>query len=149
VKALLGLNETLGVNGKPAIEVVIVSRNHPECLLRIDNSLLHHGLTIKRSVFTGNGDPLPHLKALKVGLFLSSEERAVTDALKSGISAGLVHGGPQLAQELDGTPIIAFDWDAVLLSDESDKAYKEGKIPGLRALESAKADIPLRAGPIA
>lgn len=148
VHALLGLNETLGANGKPAIEVVIVSRNHPECLIRINNSLRHHGIPIKRAVFTGNGDPLPYLKALKVGLFLSSEERAVTDAVKAGISAGLVHGGPEYAQELDGTPIIAFDGDAVLFSDESDRAYEEGKLPGLRAHETAKVDIPLPPGPL-
>lgn len=148
VKALLGLNETLGTDGKPAIEVVIVSRNHPDCLIRINNSLRHHGLPIKRAVFTGNGDPLPHLKALKVGLFLSSEERAVTDALKAGISSGLVHGGPEFAQELDGTPIIAFDGDAVLFSDESDNAYKQGKLPGFRAHEAEKADVPLPPGPL-
>ncbi len=148
IQALLGLNETLGTDGKPAIEVVIVSRNHPECLIRINKSLRHHGLKIRRAVFTGNGDPLPHLKALKVGLFLSSEEHAVIEALKAGISAGLVHGGPEFAQELDGTPIIAFDGDAVLFSDESDKAYKQGKLPGFRAHEMAKADVPLPPGPL-
>lgn len=148
VQALIGLNETLSVNGKPAIEVVIVSRNHPECLIRINNSLGHYGIPIKRAVFTGNGDPLPHLKALKVGLFLSSEERAVMDALQAGISAGLIHGGPDFAQELDGTPIIAFDGDAVLFSDESDRAYKDGKLPGFRAHETAKVDIPLPPGPL-
>lgn len=148
VQALLGLNETLGGNGKPAIDVVIVSRNHPECLIRINKSLRHYGIPIKRAVFTGNGDPLPYLKALKVGLFLSSEEQAVAGALRAGISAGLVHGGPEFAQELDGTPIIAFDGDAVLFSDESDRAYKEGKLPGFRAHETAKVDIPLPPGPL-
>jgi 5'-nucleotidase len=148
VQALLGLNETLGSEGKPPIEVVIVSRNHPACLIRINNSLQHHGVPIRRAVFTGNGDPLPHLKALKVGLFLSSEERAVKDALDAGISAGLIHGGPELAKQLDGTPIIAFDGDAVLFSDQSDKAYLAGKLPGFKAHEIENADIPLPPGPL-
>ena len=43
-------------------------------------------------MFTGGADPLPHLNALKVGLFLSSEETAVNDALADGLSAGLIHG---------------------------------------------------------
>ena len=148
VKALLGLNETLGSEGKPAIEVVIISRNHPACLIRINNSLQHHGIRIRKAVFTGNGDPLPHLKALKVGLFLSSEERAVKDALAAGISAGLIHGGPEFAKQLDGTPIIAFDGDAVLFSDQSDKAYQAGKLAGFKAHEIENAGIPLPPGPL-
>ena len=148
VQALLGLNGTLGPDGKPAIEVVIVSRNHPACSIRINKSLQHHGLRIRRAVFTGNGDPLPYLEALKVGLFLSSEERAVNDALAAGISAGLIHGGPEVAKQLDGTPIIAFDGDAVLFSDQSDKAYKAGKLAGFKAHEIEKANIPLPPGPL-
>ncbi len=127
VHALLGLNGTLGSDSKPAIEVVIVSRNHPACSVRINKSLQHHGLRVRRAVFTGNGDPLPHLQELKVGLFLSSEELAVQAALAAGISAGLIHGGPEIAKQLDGTPIIAFDGDAVLFSDQSDSGHKAGK----------------------
>jgi len=36
VKALLGLNESLGSGEKPAIEVVIISKNHPACSIRIN-----------------------------------------------------------------------------------------------------------------
>ncbi len=148
VKALLELNCMLGTQSNPAIEVVVISRNHPECSIRISKSLQHHGLRIRGAVFTGNGDPLPHLEAYKVGLFLSCEEEAVNAALAAGISAGLIHGGPEIAKELDGTPIIAFDGDAVLFSDESDKVYETRKLAGFKAHEMKNANIPLPPGPL-
>jgi 5'-nucleotidase len=148
IQALLGLNEALSSDGNPAIEVVIVSKNHPACAIRINKSLQHHGLRVRRAVFTGGGDPLPHLKALKVGLFLSSEEAAVNAAVAAGLSAGLIHGGPELAQQLDGTPIIAFDGDAVLFSDQSDRVYKQASLPGFRAHETENANVPLPPGPL-
>lgn len=146
LKALLGLNQA--TDSKPKIEIVIISRNHPECLIRINNSLKHHGLPILRAVFTGNGDPLPYLQAFKVGLFLSGNEGDVTNALRAGISAGLIHGGPDTVGNLDGTPIIAFDGDAVLFSDESDKEFVKGEMPGFTAYERANIDVPLAPGPL-
>ncbi|MDX2181104.1 MAG: 5'-nucleotidase [Bryobacteraceae bacterium] len=148
VKALIELNGALGPKSKQAIAVVIISRNHPECSIRISKSLKHHGLGIREAVFTGNGDPLPHLKAYKVGLFLSSEEEAVRAALAAGISAGLIHGGPEVAKELDGTPIIAFDGDAVLFSDESDRVYQRREMAGFKEHENKHANIPLPPGPL-
>lgn len=148
IKALLDLNGTLKSNHKPAIEVVIVSRNHPECAIRIKRSLQHHGLHVRRVVLTGGRDPLAHLKTLKVGLFLSSEENDVKGALKEGLSAGLIHGTPEFAQQLDGTPIIAFDGDAVLFSDQSDQVYKQRKLLGFRAYETENANVPLPPGPL-
>jgi 5'-nucleotidase len=148
IKALLELNTVLRTDGKPAIEVVLVSRNHPECAIRINRSLQNFGLKVRRVVLTGGGDPLPFLKAFKVGLFLTNEETAVSAALNAGISAGLIHGGPQFKGELDGTPVIAFDGDAVLFSDQSDQAYKQGKLPGFRAFEAENATVPLPPGPL-
>ena len=110
--------------------MVIVSKNHPACAIRINKSLQHYGLRVRRAVFTGGGNPLPHLESWKVGLFLSSEEAAVNAALAAGLSAGLIHGGPEFAKQLDGTPIIAFDGDAVLFSYQSDQVYKQAKLPG-------------------
>jgi 5'-nucleotidase len=148
ISALLGLNVTLSCEGKPAIEVVIVSKNHPACAIRIRKSLQHYGLPIRRAVFTGGADPLPHLKSFKVGLFLSREEAAVSAALSAGLSSGLIHGGPEVPQELNGTPIIAFDGDSVLFSDQSDQVYRQSKLPGLRAFEKEKAKESLPPGPL-
>jgi len=148
IEALMGLNETLGKPGKPAIEVAIVSKNHPECSIRIKRSLQHHGVTLKRAVFTGGQDILPHLRALEVDLFLSKEEDAVKAAIASGIAAGLIHGGPEDPEPLDGTPIIAFDGDAVLFSDDADKVYRQDKMPGFEAFEFENIKASLPPGPL-
>ena len=56
VEALLKLNQTLGKPGHPAIEIVVISKNHPDCGIRIRRSLNHYGLSLRRAVFTG-GQP--------------------------------------------------------------------------------------------
>jgi 5'-nucleotidase len=148
VRALLGLNERLGSPGKPAIEVVVLSKNHPDCGVRIVRSLAHHGMVVKRAVFTGGQDVLPYLHALQVDLFLSKEEQAVKDALAAGISAGLIYGGPAEPALCEGVPVLAFDGDAVLFSDEADRVYREQQLVGFAESELRNANIPLAAGPL-
>lgn len=148
VKALLGLNERLGAPEKPAIEVVILSKNHPDCAIRIHRSLSSHGLRLKRAVFTGGQDLLPHLRALQVDLFLSKEEKEVKAALEADISAGLIYGGPAKPELLDGTPVLAFDGDAVLFSDQADQVYHQRKLEGFEEFELQNAKIPLPGGPL-
>lgn len=46
VEALLGLNKRLGTPEKPAIEIVIMSKNHPDCAIRIHRSLRHYGINV-------------------------------------------------------------------------------------------------------
>jgi 5'-nucleotidase len=148
VSALLGLNGRLGSPGMPAIEVVVVSKNHPDCGVRMVRSLAHHGINVKRAVFTGGQDLLPYLRALEVDLFLSKEEGAVRDALAAGISAGLIYGGPSKPAQCKGVPVLAFDGDAVLFSDEADRVYRETNLAGFAASELKNASIPLAAGPL-
>jgi 5'-nucleotidase len=94
VKSLLDLNPTLTSERGPAVEVVIISKNHPDCTIRIKNSLAHYALPIKRVGFTGGGPILDYLRSFKVGLFLSKEEQDVREAIANGIPAGLVYGVP-------------------------------------------------------
>jgi 5'-nucleotidase len=148
VKELLGLNERLGTPPKPVIEIVILSKNHPDCAIRIRRSVEHHGLRLRRAVFTGGQDLLPHLRALQVDLFLSKEEAAVTAALENDISAGLIYGGPAKPEVLDGTPVLAFDGDAVLFSDQADRIYRQKQLPGFEESELQNARIPLPGGPL-
>jgi len=81
VEALLKLNDKLPTSGQPAIEIVIISKNHPDCGIRIRRALRHYKLNIRRAVFTGGQQNLPYLKAFKVDLFLSKEEPAVKEAI--------------------------------------------------------------------
>jgi 5'-nucleotidase len=148
VKALLGLNSKLGVADRPAIEVVIVSKNHPDCSLRVRKSLEHYHLPIKRAMFTGGQPILPFLRALNVDLFLSKEESAVKEALQAGYSAGRIFGGPSSPVSDSETPVVAFDGDSVLFSGEADQTFKEKGLAGFAESELANAAVPLQPGPL-
>jgi 5'-nucleotidase len=148
VEALLKLNQTLGREGSPAIEVVIISKNHPDCGIRIRRSLKHYDLKIRRAVFTGGQPTLPNLKAFQVDLFLSKEEAAVREAISAGISAGLIYGGPEEPEALDGTPVFAFDGDSVLFSGDADQAFRENNMEGFKAFEFDNITKALPPGPL-
>jgi 5'-nucleotidase len=148
VEALLKLNEKLPASGHPKIEIVIVSKNHPDCGIRIRRALKHYALNIRRAVFTGGQATLPYLNAFQVDLFLSKEEAAVKEAIAFGISAGLIHGGPERPEPLDGTPVFAFDGDAVLFSGEADAVFREEKIEGFEAFEFDNLETALPPGPL-
>jgi 5'-nucleotidase len=148
VTELLKLNEKLTTGTQPAIEIVIVSKNHPDCGIRMRRSLKEHGLEIRRAVFTGGQDTLPSLRAFKVDLFLSKEEAAVRNAIANKISAGLIHGGPERPEPLDGTPIFAFDGDSVLFSEDADQIFKEKQLAGFEAYEYDNLGTALPPGPL-
>lgn len=148
VEALLKLNQTMGKPGHPAIEIVVISKNHPDCGIRIRRSLNHYGLPIRRAVFTGGQATLPYLKAFQVDLFLSKEEQAVKNAIAMGISAGLIHGGPEDPELLDGTPVFAFDGDAVLFSGDADRVFQEKAMAGFEAFEFDNLATALPPGPL-
>ena len=63
-------------------------------------------------------------------MFLSKEESAVKNAIANDISAGLIYGGPEKPEPLDGTPIFAFDGDSGLFSADADNVFKEKNIEG-------------------
>lgn len=146
VEALLKLNAKLGT--PTAIEVVIISKNHPDCGIRIRRSLSHYGLNIRRAVFTGGQDILPELRAFQVDLFLSKEESAVKNAIANKIAAGLIYGGPEKPEPLDGTPIFAFDGDSVLFSGDADDVFREKQIAGFEAFEFDNLTTALPPGPL-
>lgn len=93
-------------------------------------------------------DGSEYLRALEVDLFLSKEEQAVKDALAAGISAGLIYGGPSELTLSEGVPVLAFDGDAVLFSDEADRVYREKQLAGFAESELKNANIPLATGPL-
>ena len=124
IKALLRLNDD---SERRRVEVVIMSRNSADTGLRIFNSLEHYGLDITRAVFTSGAPLAPYLSAFSTDLFLSADEDDVRCALSSKVAAGIIctdHGGYDEKDEID-TLRIAFDGDAVLFSDESDRIWQE------------------------
>ena len=147
VKAILRLNEK--ARPKRRAEVIVMSRNTPATSLRMFNSIKHHGLDIQRAALTG-GQPISrYLDAFSVGLFLSSNEADVQDAIDAGVAAGLLYDLPgDFEQPIDQIR-IAFDADAVVFSDESERVYKANGLESFLDHERQNARRPLLDGPFA
>jgi 5'-nucleotidase len=130
------------------VEVVILSRNDPVSGMRVFRSCQHYGLPIERGVFTRGQSPWRYVKALNAHLFLSVNESDVRSALAAGVAAARVY--PHSAHASDAHPNevrIAFDGDAVLFSDESERVYQDGGLAAFQAHERARAATPMAPGP--
>jgi 5'-nucleotidase len=146
VKALLKLNELTLAHR--LVEVVIMSRNSSETSLRIFNSIEHYGLDISRAALSGGAQLAPYLQAFNVSLFLSLHEDDVQDAINSGVASALLYQIPEKAADLEQIR-IAFDGDAVIFSDESERIYQEQGVEAFEQHERENAKKPLPEGPFA
>lgn len=147
VRALLKLNQL--TPGQRLVEVVIMSRNSSETSLRIFNSIKHYGLDITRAVLAGGAPLAPYLHAFNVSLFLSLHEDDVQAAINAGTAAALLYQKPANAfAELDQIR-IAFDGDAVIFSDESERIFQASGIEAFEQHERENALKPLPEGPFA
>lgn len=147
VRALLKLNVL--THNQRFVEVVIMSRNSSETSMRIFNSIEHYGLDITRAALSGGASLAPYLKAFNVSLFLSLHEDDVQAAVNSGVAAALLYQKPENAfEELDQIR-IAFDGDAVIFSDESERIFQAFGIEAFEKHERENARNPLAAGPFA
>jgi 5'-nucleotidase len=146
VKALLKLNQL--VPDQRLVEVVIMSRNSSETSLRIFNSIEHYGLDITRAALCGGAQLSPYLQAFNVSLFLSLHEDDVQAAVNSGIASALLYQLSEHAHDLEQIR-IAFDGDAVIFSDESERIYQEFGIEAFEQHERENARKPLPEGPFA
>jgi len=147
VKKLLALNERDPAN--PRVEVILLSRNSADTGLRIFNSIKHHGLNISRAAFTRGESTHPYILAFGAQLFLSAEEDDVRHALEAGFAAATIL--PSMAKpvlnEHAAQLRIAFDGDAVLFSDESERIYKRDGLDAFVNNETLTARQPLPGGP--
>jgi len=144
VTKLLRINEKLG--GEPRVEVILLSRNSADTGLRVFNSIAHYGLNITRAAFSGGKSPYRYVSAFACHLFLSTNAQDVRSALDSGMAAATLlpsQKGPSASDELR----FAFDGDAVLFSDASERIFKERGLDAFTANEKASAHTPLDAGP--
>ena len=147
VKAVLALNSRFP--GQRKTEVVLMSRKDPATALRVFNSFSHYGLDIQRAALTSGKSLAPYLKAFKVDLFLSAYEEDVRTAAETGIAAARVFGseGQYAADEKEIR--IAFDGDAVVFSDDSERIFQEQGLEAFLAHEKENAKKPLPEGPFA
>ncbi len=150
IKALLNLNDLPGK--EDSVEVIIMSRNSPDSSLRVFNAIEHYGLNITRAVLASGASLAPYLSAFKTDLFLSAYEDDVQSAIDSNIAAGIICTDGLYTYDCDHQIRqirIAFDGDAVLFSDESERIFKEQGLEAFEENERRNANNPLEAGPFA
>jgi 5'-nucleotidase len=143
VKKLLALNEALP---KPMVEVILLSRNSADTGLRVFNSIRHYGLDICRAAFTSGQSPFHYIAAFGAHLFLSANAEDVVKALDAGYAAATIIATGKAANESEQLR-IAFDGDAVLFSDESERIYRTGGLEAFTENEVVAAKTPLSGGP--
>lgn len=148
VKALLNLKK----DGQELTEVIIMSKNSADTSLRIFNSIKHYGLNITRAALVGGVKIAPYLSAFKTDLFLSADEFDVQEAINANVAAGLIcsHDDFPIDANAKNEQIkIAFDGDAVIFSDDSEKIYQKEGIKGFSEHEEQNAKNLLPEGPFA
>ena len=143
VNKLLKLNEVLE---QPAVEVILLSRNSADTGLRIFHSIQHYKLAITRAAFCSGNSPYRYIPAFGSQLFLSLDGADVRQALELGVAAATIVPARHNKQSDDHLK-IAFDGDAVLFSDESEKIYQQEGLESFTRNERKSAREPLEGGP--
>ena len=144
VKKLLSINALL--QQKERVEVILLSRNTADTGLRVFKSIEYYDLPIRRAAFTGGGAPYKYMKPFGCQLFLSTHQQDVIDALEAGIAAASIIAGPAVESSNEELR-FAFDGDAVLFSDESERNYREHGLDGFITSERGLANEPMIGGP--
>ncbi len=147
IKALHNLN-----GDDHLMEIIIMSKNSADTSLRIFNSIEHYGLNISRAALVGGKPIAPYLEAFRTDLFLSANEQDVQEAINANIAGGIIcsHDAFPIDSKEEIPEIrIAFDGDAVLFSDESERIYQEQGLEAFARHERQNAQNPLPEGPFA
>lgn len=150
IRSLLNLNSLPGQEGR--VEVIVMSRNSADTSLRVFHSIHAYGLPITRAVLASGASLAPYLSAFETDLFLSADEEDVEKAIESGIAAGIICTDGIHTYDCEGTPEcirIAFDGDAVLFSDASEKIFQEQGLDAFEKNEQQNALNPMAEGPFA
>ena len=146
VKRLLSLNDYFPEE-KP-IEIVLFSKNSPWAGNRALRSIKNWGLDITRSLFTSGQPNFQYLNAYNSTLFLTSNAKDTKAAIKGGYAAGTVLNKTVIDDENDSQLRVAFDFDSVLVDDESERYYKQEGISNYMNREAELASKPLKGGPL-
>ncbi len=148
VRKLLAFDAPETSEQQRRVEVVVLSRNDPVSGLRVFRSAKQSGLRLERGVFTRGRTPWPYLTPLKANLFLSANPEDVRAALEAGFPAARVFPESVRASESHPGEIrIAFDGDAVLFSDESERVFQRDGLDAFQQYEVEHAASPLPPGP--
>ena len=130
----------------PRVEVILLSRNSADTGLRIFNSIEHYGLDIARAAFTSGAPVWPYVRSFGAQLFLSANPESVKSSLDAGIAAATIL--PSKAPTAASDQLrIAFDGDAVIFGDESERVSQEQGVEAFHRHEVERVDQPLSGGP--
>ncbi len=144
VQKLLAFNR----GDEELVRIVVMSRNDPVTGLRVFRAIAENRLQIKQGCFTRGNPSFPYLRPLGAHLFLSALEDDVKKALDDGVPAAHVAGGKTDAPKKDGVLRVAFDGDAVLFDDNSERFFQEQGLDAFRAQEEKMKNEPLSPGPL-
>jgi 5'-nucleotidase len=140
----------LGIKGnnpdEPLVEIILLSQNSADTGLRIFNSIAHHQLNITRAAFTSGVSPYAYMSAFGAHLFLSANADDVVKTLDAGFAAATIMSSPATVTQSQQLR-IAFDGDAVLFSDDSERIYQEQGLAVFSENERNEAKNPLPGGP--
>jgi 5'-nucleotidase len=145
VRKLLALNSDAPADA-PRVEVILLSRNSSDTGLRIFNSIRHHRLAISRATFTSGAPTWPYIRPFGAHLFLSANPESVRRALEHGVAAATILPAAA-AQTWRDQLRIAFDGDAVIFGDESERVSQEQGLAAFHDHETTRAREPLSGGP--
>jgi 5'-nucleotidase len=145
VQRILALNKP---NLKPFVEVIVLSRNSPDLMIRAFRSIEKYGLPIKHGTFTSGRPVAPFVPAWGVDLFLSNETSDVREAVAASVAAARLGQKPASSNGTKGDEVrFAFDGDAVVFSAESDEVYKAKGLQAFFDHEQKHSQKPMAAGP--
>ena len=144
VKKLLSLNDS--DSDRRRVEVVLISRNTADSGLRIFNSIAHYDLDITRAAFSGGESPFRYVTPFSADLYLSADPANVRQALQSKVAAATILPSRKHMQR-EGQLRIAFDGDAVIFADDSERVYQTEGLAAFAAAEKKMATTPMTDGP--
>lgn len=146
-RRLLSLND-LAEATNPLVEVVLLSRNDPDTGMRVMKSIAYHGLGMTRAVFLQGRSPYRYIPAFNISLFLSANRGDVTEAIGMGYPAGVVLDSAVDDDETDAEIRIAFDFDGVLVDDESETVMQSENLQAFHDHEAKNVMRPHNPGPL-
>lgn len=144
IQRLLALNAS---TGQRVVDIIILSKNDENTGARINKAIDAMGLDIQQVEFLNGINPTDRAQDLDVDLLLSGNEHDITDAIEAGLPGGNVYPSTSFHED-DKQLLVAFDFDGVLASDESEKVFAESGVEGFNRHEQENYDIPHRPGPM-
>ena len=146
IKRLLKLNESFPEE-RP-VEVILFSRNSFDAGMRVMRSIQAYGLDISMAFFSSGEYIYQYLNSINASIFLSANKEHTRIAMEHGYAAGTVLPTTLIDSDDDTELRLAFDFDGVIASDDSEKVYINEGLDNYRAHEIENASRPLEGGPL-